>query len=130
MLEYDLDIPNDINVGLSKDYVNVIFDNLVLNTLQQNKDKQRVGVSICATSDRRSEVSFIYQDDGVGFKNAPLFMEDPMSILEPFETSRTDGHGLGMYIVSRAISSSDGTINRIDGKNGFRFEFSLRGEKE
>ncbi len=129
-LDYEIDISKDIKIDLPKDIVNVIFDNLVLNSWQQNKNEARIRIRISATFDQRTEVQFVYQDDGIGFKKAQRFMDDPMSILEPFETSKPNGHGLGMYIVNRAVVSAGGCINKIDGKEGFVFEFSLKGERQ
>ena len=45
------------------------------------------------------------------------------------ETSRKNGHGLGMWIVNNSIQYTGGTVVSIDGNNGFEFMFTLRSEE-
>jgi len=54
------------------------------------------------------------------------FLDNPRVILEPHETSRNDGHGLGMWIINNTIKMQNGSIINIDGHNGFLFEFTIK----
>lgn len=56
------------------------------------------------------------------------YINDPMRILEVHESSRENGHGLGMWIVHNTIRMAGGDVISIDGHNGFHFNFEL-GEK-
>ena len=55
----------------------------------------------------------------------PKYINDPMRILAVHETSRENGHGLGMWIVNNTIQMTGGQIIRIDGDNRFHFCFEL-----
>ena len=48
-----------------------------------------------------------------------------MSILEVHETSREDGHGLGMWIVNNTVIDTGGEISKIYNNKGFNIEFYL-----
>ena len=49
-----------------------------------------------------------------------------MIILEPHESSRVGGHGLGMWIVNNTIKLLGGDIKSIQGIEGFLIEFYIR----
>lgn len=107
---------------ISEDIARVIFDNLILNSIQQNihKDILNIDIVIKGTSDA---VTVIYRDNGVGLVKA--YLKEPFRILEVHETSRDDGHGLGMWIVHNSIRSVQGGVEVIDGSKGFLIEFRL-----
>ena len=44
-----------------------------------------------------------------------------------YETTRKDGHGLGMWIVNNTVNMSGGKIQGIQGTEGFSAEFSIGG---
>ncbi len=50
-----------------------------------------------------------------------------MKILEVHETTRKNGHGLGMWIVNNTVNMSGGQILDIRGTKGFFAEFSIGG---
>ncbi len=57
----------------------------------------------------------------------PKYIDDPMQILAVHESSRENGHGLGMWIVHNTILMTGGDITSIDGHNGFKFCFEIGG---
>jgi len=121
-LEILLDISSDLFFDTSQDVFTVIFDNLILNSLQQNErlNKIKIAISIKHTI---SHLSIHYCDDGIGLPKK--FINDPMRILAVHETSRKNGHGLGMWIVNNTVLMTGGLINRIDGHDGFKIYFEL-----
>ncbi|MDU5336587.1 sensor histidine kinase [Enterococcus sp.] len=113
---------------VSKDAVNVILDNLILNSIQQNEkgiEKLEIEVSFEIVDDA---FSIKYSDNGVGLSEK--FINSPFKILEPHESTRDKGHGLGMWLVNSSVLSTDGTVNNIDGHNGFLFECVLYEQEE
>lgn len=107
------------------DALKVIFDNLILNSIQQNDDRNNLKISIeCKLNCDLLE--FNYSDDGKGLNKK--YYANPMKILEVHETSRTRGHGLGMWIVNNTIIMSDGEIKKINGDEGFSIHFTLGGK--
>lgn len=107
---------------LSYDSIQVIFDNLILNSIQQNENSNKLSIKINAEL-KGEKLFFSYNDDGVGL--AKKYENDPSRILEVHETTRTNGHGLGMWIVRNTITMFNGDITKINGKNGFHFDFFM-----
>ena len=50
-----------------------------------------------------------------------------MKILEVHETTRRNGHGLGMWIVHNTCVMSGGDIQCIEGNDGFHISFTIGG---
>ena len=113
-----------IEYFLSEDVLQVVFDNLILNSIQQNEKKGHLYITICATLDD-GVLKFSYSDDGVGLDRK--YQNNPMKILEVHETTRKNGHGLGMWIVNNTVNMSGGTISKIRGDKGFSIDFSIGG---
>ena len=61
-------------------------------------------------------------------KKSRTQLELTNKILEVHETTRKNGHGLGMWIVNNTIQMSGGKIKEIKGDSGFSITFSLGGK--
>lgn len=114
----------DICFYFSEDVVRVIFDNLILNSVQQNENRKHLTASILVRETDRG-LSFVYSDDGKGLD--PKYLDKPEKILIVHETTRKKGHGLGMWIVNNTVVMSGGQIERISSQNGFSIEFTIGG---
>ena len=122
-LNIETDIDSSMMFRTSKDTLNTIFENLILNSTQQNNDYS--DLKICINIRKEGDELIIkYSDKGRGLPKK--FLEKPRIILEPHETSRNDGHGLGMWIINNTIKMQNGSVINIDGHNGFLFEFTLK----
>lgn len=108
----------------AQDVFRVIFDNLILNSIQQNDEENVLQIHI-DVQQRGRNLYVVYCDEGKGLP--PKYKFDPMRILEVHETSRTDGHGIGMWMVNNTITNTGGEIKEINGLEGFRMEFLLGG---
>lgn len=115
---------NDICFNISEDILQVVFDNLILNSIQQNEDKSHLNISI-SVEEIDGCLHFIYIDDGKGLDKK--YATNPRRILEVHETTRENGHGLGMWIVNNTIVMSGGEILSINSSNGFTIEFTIGG---
>lgn len=123
-LSISLSIDEDICYYISEDILSVIFDNLILNSLQQNKSMNNLNVKIVITL-KNDELHVQYSDNGKGLDDK--YHNNPRKILEVHETTRTDGHGLGMWIVNNSVEMSGGKVTEIGIEKGFYFEFFLGG---
>ena len=121
----NLNVDESVYFETSEDIFTAIFDNLILNSWQQNKASSQIVISI-SIHKIGSLLKIVYEDSGVGLP--PKYINDPMRILEVHESSRENGHGLGMWIVHNTIRMTGGDVISIDGHNGFHFNFEL-GEK-
>lgn len=119
-LQYNwIDIQLDANeedIKISYDNFMVIFDNLILNSIQQNEDYSALIIKIkFEKEDLR--LNFSYEDNGKGLHEK--YKKDPMMILEVHESTRLKGHGLGMWMVNNTINQLNGKIENINGENKF-----------
>ena len=121
-----ISIDPNISYMISEDYLQVIFDNLILNSIQQNEHLNHIEIKISAKL-FGNRLSFSYTDNGKGLDKK--YLNNPEKILEVHETTRKKGHGLGMWIVNNTVTMLNGEITKICGSNGFQFEFTI-GESE
>lgn len=124
-IKVELDLSTEIYRIISEDVLRVIFDNLILNSIQHNDDKNHLSIFIqVIPSDKGLEI--LYKDDGKGLDEK--YIDNSMKILEVHETSRKQGHGLGMWIVNNTVVMSGGEITKIIGTSGFSIQFTLGGK--
>ena len=121
-VDIQMHIDENITFMISEDYLQVVFDNLILNSIQQNEKSSRLKIDIWVELTNRF-LQFLYADSGRGLDKKYLNYQE--KILEFHETTRKNGHGLGMWIVNNTIVMSGGKILKIDGNNGFKIEFTL-----
>lgn len=124
-LKIDITNTEDICFNISSDVLQVIFDNLILNSIQQNQFVNNLVVTISVQMDGDS-LLFSYTDNGKGLDKK--YKNNPRRILEVHETTRQNGHGLGMWIINNTITLCNGQIEEITGENGFGISFTLGGE--
>lgn len=120
-----ISMDEDIVCCVSEDMLQVVFDNLILNSIQQNENTQQLNIKIEA-KEGNDVIIFRYSDNGKGLD--VKYKENPRKILEVHETTRLKGHGLGMWIVNNTCIMSGGEIRKIEGEDGFSIEFSIGGK--
>lgn len=121
-LNVEICIDDKVEFNISKDTFYTIFDNLILNSVQQNSETNELKIKI-AISRNNNKLKISYSDNGKGLPKK--YLDNPKIILEPHETSRTNGHGLGMWIINNTINLQKGEVLFISGKNGFEFIFEI-----
>lgn len=117
-------LDEDICFSTSEDSLQVIFDNLILNSIQQNDDTKPLSIKI-SVQQVGNYLHFRYEDNGVGLPEK--FKDNRWRILEVHETSREKGHGLGMWIVNNTVVLSGGEVKEIGEPPGFSIVFTLGG---
>ena len=115
----------NIQFLISADILRVIFDNLILNSIQQNENINHLNITV-TVKEMNDLLHFTYTDDGKGLDKK--YTSNPRKILEVHETTRKNGHGLGMWIVINTIVMSEGKIIQDRGQLGFLIEFSVGGK--
>lgn len=124
-IHINLDIEEDIVYEISEDVIQVILDNLILNSIQQNDEIQLLNIFISAMKND-GKLEFEYRDNGKGLDDK--YLTNPRKILEVHETTRKKGHGLGMWIVNNTCIMSGGEVQDIKGEKGFYIKFTLGGK--
>lgn len=98
-----------------------LFTNLVKNSVEsiaeKNENKGKIQISI---KDNDNSVDFLFQDNGIGFEPDQL-----SNISEPYFTTKKNGSGLGLSIVSKIIFEHKGNINFYNGENGANIHFTF-----
>ena len=117
-------VDDSVILQLHEDVLQVVLDNLILNSIQQNQDKDSLSIDI-SVEQINGMARFVYKDDGKGLD--PKYNTNPRKILEVHETTRTEGHGLGMWIINNTVTMSGGEIISITPSPGFSIEFTMGG---
>lgn len=123
-IDVTVDMEEDIVYQISEDMIRVVMDNLILNSVQQNDKAQHLNIGI-RVQESNGLLKFVYTDNGKGLDKK--YASDPRKILEVHETTRKNGHGLGMWIVNNTTVMSGGEVQRIAGNQGFYMEFTIGG---
>lgn len=121
-LNVEICMDDFLEFNISKDTFYTIFDNLILNSVQQNSQSNELKIKILISKDC-NKLKISYYDNGKGLPEK--YLNNPRIILEPHETSRLNGHGLGMWIINNTINFQNGVILNISGEKGFEFIFEM-----
>ena len=89
-------------VAASKEALHDIFSNLLLNALEASPTGGQIEIAMQATN---GVCELTITDDGTGI---PADLQQ--KILQPFFTTKTQGTGLGLTIVTRRLSEISGTL--------------------
>ncbi|MFS3915511.1 sensor histidine kinase [Bacillus australimaris] len=125
-IDFKINIINEIQreYKFSDDVLEVILDNLILNSIQHNEMRDKLLIEIIV--EVKGDLIFLrYCDNGIGLHKK--YSDDPKRILEVHETSRNEGHGLGMWIVNNTSHMYGGEIVEINGEEGFSIVLTLKG---
>jgi len=98
-----------------------LFTNLIKNSVEsiveKNEKKGKVEILIQGND---NSVDFLFQDNGVGFE-----LDQMSNISEPYFTTKQNGSGLGLSIVSKIIFEHKGNINFYNSENGANIHFTF-----
>jgi signal transduction histidine kinase len=98
-------------VAASKEALHDIFSNLLLNALEASPAGGQIEIAMQATG---GCCELTITDDGAGIPG-----DLQQKILQPFFTTKTQGTGLGLTIVTRRLSEISGTLTfQSPAKNG------------
>lgn len=126
-VKFKLDTQIFSEVYFSEDIFDVIFNNLILNSIQMNpRNGNNLAISITVIQEN-TRLLFTYHDNGKGL-STKRFQDSPRLILEAQETSRSDGHGLGMWMLNNTVLEQHGQVTDIKGADGFTLKFYLESD--
>ncbi|MDD5680282.1 MAG: ATP-binding protein [Candidatus Omnitrophica bacterium] len=103
----DIRIKKDIPASLpptiaDKKHIQQIFFNVIKNAVQSLKENRTIEITGRLEN---SHIMFEVRDTGCGIKE-----EDMKKIFTPFFTTKTDGTGLGLFIVKQLTKTNKGRI--------------------
>jgi two-component system nitrogen regulation sensor histidine kinase NtrY len=107
-----------------KEQLSRVFLNLIKNSIesiQQKTEKvsnfnKNITIEL---NDFDSHISFVINDNGVGFKNLNKNIKE---ILNPYFTTKKEGTGLGLSIVNKIINDHNGSIEFIAKNDGAKIK--------
>ena len=107
---------------ISYDYLMIILDNLILNSVQVNEYRKELEISVDFDYNK-GKLLLEYSDNGKGLDKK--YKNNPLKILNVHEGTRKDGHGLGMWMVNNTVYKLNGNIS-IDGEtNGYNLKAEM-----
>ena len=121
-VNFIINVESDGSIIISYDLLMVIFDNLILNSIQNNENSSDLSITI-ELHYGDGNLNLVYFDNGVGLD--AKYKDNPEKILNVHETTREDGHGLGMWIVSNTIYKLGGGIKINPLFQGFYLSASM-----
>lgn len=121
-MKFIIKIEHEEKIKISYDLIMVILDNLILNSIQNNEEASGLSITI-ELNYRDGNLNLVYFDNGKGLD--VKYKDKPEKILNVHETTREDGHGLGMWMVSNTIYKLGGEIKINPNYQGFYLSASL-----
>lgn len=123
-VRFDLLVPSDIVLYSDRQSVLTIFENLLTNAIKfQDKNRPETIISVTAQRDQ-DKIELEISDNGVGVEAQHIDR-----IFEMFfrASAKTEGAGLGLYIVNEIVAKLGGSISvRSQPNQGTTFYVSLK----
>jgi len=109
-------------IMISYDYLMIILDNLILNSVQVNEYRKELEISVDFDYNE-GKLLLKYSDNGKGLDKK--YKNNPLKILNVHEGTREDGHGLGMWMVNNTVYKLNGNINIDAETKGFNLKAEM-----
>jgi two-component system nitrogen regulation sensor histidine kinase NtrY len=110
-------------IKCDKNQIFRLFTNLIKNSIESILEKKITNGEISIfLQEGTNSVDILFQDSGLGFKVDLL-----KNVSEPYFTTKENGSGLGLSIVSKIVYEHDGSISfyNNDLKDGANIHFTL-----
>ena len=116
-------LKEDTNINGDSDQLHRVFLNLIKNSLEaieekKQKDSDLQGKITLEINKNNEYIMIKMLDNGIGF-------DDIKNITKPYFTTKKQGTGLGLPIVTKIINEHKGDINFIKSKKGAEILISL-----
>jgi len=128
-VELKTNIPNGLSIIADPYSLEEILINLILNACQALKETHNPKILLSALSSPSSRgsspgvspssIAIIIEDNGSGMTRG-----EQARLFEPFYTTKSQGTGLGLYIVKELIRRNQGEI-KVDSKEGQGTQFTI-----
>jgi signal transduction histidine kinase len=113
----------ELSVCGDRNCLNVLFDNLITNSIKYNKPGGKVTVTGCLSG---GEVAIALADTGVGIpEQYRPFLFDEFFRIKGEGVKSTEGTGLGLHISKRIVSEMGGSIE-VESQAGIGSTFRVR----
>lgn len=114
-VQFELNIPADLELELSPERLKQIFFNLFINAVEASQsDSVKIEVSC---EEAEEELKILIKDNGPGVPP-----DLTKKIFDPFFTTKPSGTGLGLSTVAQIVKSMKGSVSLVSGDSGACFE--------
>ncbi|MEF8832254.1 MAG: PAS domain S-box protein [Candidatus Thermoplasmatota archaeon] len=118
-LDFDLEVKKEKLQAKAGPLLETLFSNLIENSIRHS-GCDRIRIRILPKDEK---VLIIFEDDGIGIpddKKDKIFEKG-------FKEGKTEGSGLGMYLIKKIVGNYDGSIEVKDSElGGARFDIRLK----
>lgn len=101
--------------------LSIILNNLISNAIKYHDEAKENSFFTISVTVEEKKAMLVFQDNGIGINAAAI---DKIFDMFYRATSKTDGSGLGLYIVKEAVTKLQGRIH-IDSKIGIGTTFRI-----
>ena len=118
--KFNFNIPQNLNVHANRTCIMQLFQNLIANAIKHSPDENRI-ITLSACKENENFYRFHLHNHGI----CPSYIRK-RNVFLPFESSASDGAGLGLMICKRIVSAYKGQIKLHSGKHkGTLVSFTL-----
>lgn len=113
-IEFCFNFP-DKSIYADYELLVLVLQNFIFNAIdaiEESEDTEKHRVQIDYTDNEKIHILEI-SDTGKAFSNRNI-------LFEPFKTTKTKGHGLGLALSLQIIQAHKGSIELLEGKKGFK----------
>ena len=121
-ISYDVNIPEDLEIYCKGDSLKHIFINIISNAIEAMDVGGHLSITGAAT---RDYTEIIVKDNGI-----KIDAERMEHILEPFVTTKEQGTGLGLWIVSNEVKKYDGEMEIANVSDGVQVTIRFKNDAE
>jgi len=114
-IDFSFDFPNTQIKG-DFELLVLVLQNFLFNAID----------AIEECDDEKGEVSIVYKDNSIYIKDSGEAIKDKNILYEPFKTTKTKGHGLGLALSLQIIEAHNGNIELLKETKGFKISLSAK----
>jgi signal transduction histidine kinase len=117
-IEFEFEFPH-VKINGDKELLVLVLQNFIFNAidaiedLEESAKKNKVRIYY---NDTQKFYSLIITDSGKDFENKNI-------LFEPFKTTKTKGHGLGLALSLQIIEAHNGSIELLEKEKGFKISW-------
>jgi len=108
-IKFDFNFP-DVEINADFDLIVLVLQNFIFNAID----------AIEEDDNEEGKVVVTYQDGAFYIYDSGKEIEDENILYEPFKTTKTKGHGLGLALSLQIIKAHSGTITLLKDTKGFK----------
>jgi len=111
-IEFSFDFPNE-EINADFELIVLVLQNFIFNAID----------AIEEDDNEEGKVSIVYKDNAFYIYDSGKEIENENILFEPFKTTKTKGHGLGLALSLQIIKAHSGSIRLLKNTKGFKIKF-------